>query len=240
MTTRIAFTEDQFAPLVATLGDGEEAAVVVATSLVEAAATTVATAASAENVTLLAQAVTPVPEGAYLERGPMGLAISSAGWAPAFRAAVAKNQIPVFMHTHPGGVAEFSTYDDQVDCELAIAARAFGAAYYAAVVIAGTPESPEVAARLYDLGDNFLSTAKVYLVVDAVRVTGSSLHLYLPPAADDVNDADEKLKPGEEKVSVFDRQIRMLGPEGNRTLKQVRAAIRHAGSCPAARVRRLP
>ena len=234
MTTRIAFTEDLFDLLIGTLRDEDETATVVATSLVECAVPTVVTATTDQSVTLLAQIATPVPEAAYLERGPRGLAISSAGWVPAFRGAVAKNQIPVFVHTHPGGAAEFSAFDDRVDRDLAIAARAFGAVYYAAVVIAGTPESPEVAARLYDLGDSFLSTAPMYLVVDAVRVTGPGLHLYLPPAGEDVNDADGKLEDGQDKVSVFDRQIRMLGPEGDRTLKQVRAAIVGAGGTGSA------
>jgi molybdopterin/thiamine biosynthesis adenylyltransferase/proteasome lid subunit RPN8/RPN11 len=221
MSTRIAFTEGQFTPLVAALGDGDETAAVVATSLLEAAATTVVTT----TITLLAQVITPVPEGAYLERGPMGLSISSTGWVTAFRAAIAKDQVPVFVHTHPNGLAEFSKYDDQVDCDLAIAARSFGAPYYAAVVIAGTPENPEVTARLYDLGDTFTPDAPEYTVVDAVRITGSGLHLYLPPVVDD---------QGEEELSVFDRQIRMLGPEGDRTLKQVRAAIIGAGGTGSA------
>ena len=230
MSTRIAFTEDQFKPLVAALSDRDETAVVVATSRVEAATTTSVTPTAAETITLLAQVITHVPEGAYVERGPAGLSISSAGWVPALRAAVAKEQIPVFVHTHPRGLAEFSEYDDQVNCELAIASRTFGAPYYAAIVIAGTPENPEVTARLYDLGDGFTTTALEHTAVDAVRVTGSGLRLYLPPISDP-HDGDDQ---AEEKRSMFDRQIRMLGPEGDRTLKQVRAAIIGAGGTGSA------
>jgi molybdopterin/thiamine biosynthesis adenylyltransferase len=226
MSTRLAFTEDQFKPLVAALGDGDETAAVVAASVVEAATTTVVTTTTAENITLLAQAISPVPGAAYIEQGPMGLSISSTGWVPAFRTAISKKLIPVFVHTHPSGLSEFSEYDDQVDRDLATAARAFGAPYYAAVVIAGTPENPDVTARLYDLGDTFTPNAPDYTVVDAVRVTGSGLNLFLPPT-DSHGDGDGDAKG--ETVSAFDRQIRMLGPEGNRTLKQVRAAIVGAG-----------
>lgn len=245
MSTRIAFTEDQFTSLVASLGAGYETAAVVATSLLGAAATTVdMTAAVAqtpkttEPITLIAQAITPVPEDAYVERGPMGLSISSSGWVPAFRAAIANDQVPVFVHTHPLGLPEFSTYDDQVDADLAIAARAFGAVYYAALVIAGTPDATQVAARLYDLGEGFDARAPEFVVVDAVRVAGAGLHLYLPPAgAMESGDlADEEL------LSVFDRQIRMLGPDGNRTLKHVRAAViggGGTGSAVAVQVARL-
>lgn len=235
MSTRIAFTEDQFTPLVAALDARDETAVVVATSLVGAAATTVDTVTEIPKVdgsiTLLAQTATPVPDGAYLERGPMGLSISSSGWVPAFRAAAASNQAPVFVHTHPGGLAEFSTCDDKVDIDLAISARAFGAPYYAAIVIAGLPDAPQVAARLYDLGETFDAQAPKFVVVDAVRVAGAGLHLYLPPVAD-AEDPDGEAS--EEQLSVFDRQIRMLGPNGNRTLKHVRAAIIGGGGTGSA------
>lgn len=240
MSTRIAFTEDQFALLVAGLGTSDETAVVVATSLVEAATTTVNAASAGttkadQSITLLAQTITAVPEGAYVERGPIGLSISSSGWVPPFRAAVANNQVPVFVHTHPHGLPEFSTYDDQVDIDLAISARAFGAKYYAAIVLAGSPEAPNVAARLYDLGEAFNSRAPDSVVIDAVRVAGAGLHLHLPPAADGEGSTLDRL-------SVFDRQIRMLGPDGNRTLKHVRAAIigvGGTGSAVAVQVARL-
>lgn len=237
MSTRIAFTEDQFTPLASSLGAGDETAAVVATSLVGAVATTVDTSVAgagipkaAGSITLLVQTVTPVPEGAYVDRGPMGLSISSSGWVPAFRAAVAHDQVPMFVHTHPRGLPEFSTYDDQVDVELALAARAFGAPYYAAIVVAGSPDVPQVAARLYDLGETFDAQAPQFVTVDAVRVAGAGLRLYLPPA-----DAEESGDlANEEQLSVFDRQIRMLGPDGNRTLKHVRAAVIGGGGTGSA------
>lgn len=232
MSTRIAFTEEQFTSLVAALGARDETAAVVATSLVEAAATTVNatsvnTVAVDRSITLLAQTVTSVPEGAYVERGPMGLSISSSGWVPSFRAAVANNQVPVFVHTHPHGLPKFSDYDDQVDDDLAISARAFGAKYYAAIVLAGTMDAPTVAARLYDLGESFNAPAPEFVVIDAVRVAGAGLRLYLPPAPA----SDE---PTEGHLSVFDRQVRMLGPEGNRTLEHIRATIIGSGGTGSA------
>lgn len=238
MSTRIAFTEDQFSPLVSSLGAGDETAAVVATSLVRVAPTAVDAANVAGGgipkvagpITLLAQAITLVADDAYVERGPAGLSISSTGWVPAFREAVANDQVPVFVHTHPCGLPEFSANDDLVDTDLAIAARAFGAPYYAAVVVAGSPDAPQVAARLCDLGQTFDAAAPQFVVVDAVRVVGAGLRLYLPPVeADESRDLAD-----EEQLSVFDRQIRMLGPDGNRTLTHVRAAIVGGGGTGSA------
>ncbi|MFT4082842.1 MAG: ThiF family adenylyltransferase [Nocardioides sp.] len=144
---------------------------------------------------------------------------------------MSNDQVPVFVHTHPRGLPEFSTYDDQVDIDLAIAARAFGAPYYAAIVIAGTPDAPRIAGRLYDLGETFDAQAPDFVVVDAVRVAGAGLHLYLPPAADGEEPGDQA---SEEQLSVFDRQIRMLGPDGNRTLKHVRPAVIGGGDTGSA------
>lgn len=223
MSTRIALTEGQFQPLVDALGDGDETAAVVATSIVEDAT---ATAATTRNLTLLAQTVTPVPENAYVERTPMGLSIASTGWVPPFRAAIAASQAPVFVHTHPNGRAEFSEYDDRVDRDLATAAAAFGAPYYAAIVIAGTPGAPAVAARIYALGDQFAPDDPQFTVIDAVRIVGSSVQLYLPPTDGEGH--------GAETQTVFDRQIRMLGAEGDRTLKQIRAVIVGAGGTGSA------
>ena len=243
MSTRIAFTEAQFSPLVTALAARDETAVIVAASVVEAATTTVDYLAVGKckstvgaNVTLLAQTITPVSSDAYVARDPFGLSILSKGWVPAFRAAIENNQIPVFLHTHPAGQPEFSEYDGQVDRDLAAAARAFGAKYYAAMVIAGAPGYPEVVARLYYLNHGFNEQAPEFAIIDAVRVVGGGLHLYLPSPSD----ADES-SPNE-RPSVFDRQIRMLGPKGNRTLKQVRAAIigcGGTGSAVAIQVARL-
>ena len=239
MSTRMAFTEDQFNLLVDSLHAPCETAMVVAASLVEPATTpnitAIGTTQVEKSITLLAQTVTAVAEDAYILRGPLALSISSSGWVPPFRAAAANDQVPIFLHTHPRGLPEFSIDDDEVDVVLAASARAFGSRYYAAIVLAGSPDDPKVSARLYDLGDDFNAPTPEFVVIDAVRVGGAGLRLFLPPPV-----AGEETS--EEQSSAFDRQIRMLGAEGNRTLKRVRAAIiggGGTGSAVAVQVARL-
>lgn len=223
MHTRIALTEDQFNELANALDHGDETAGVVATSLMEAAAT------EAPAVTLLARDITWVPEDAYLERTQMGLSISSTGWVPAFRTAIKTGSIPVFIHTHPHGRAMFSEYDDIVDQNLAYAARNFGALYYASIVIAGAADNTTVTARIAELTGE---TPIAFHPVDAVRVVGAGIQLLLPPVDDDAPVEDD----------AFDRQIRMLGEDGQRTLRTLRVAVIGAGgtgSAVAVQVTRL-
>jgi molybdopterin/thiamine biosynthesis adenylyltransferase len=234
-TTRIALSEEQFAALVETLEATDETAAMVAATLVP-----VATGAlRAGPVTLLARVLTWVPEHAYLERHALGLSIASTGWVPAFRAAIKDACVPVFVHTHPRGEAAFSAHDDIVDASLAAAARDLGAMAYASLVVAGCSDAPAVIARLRlfdDLhtrpdqdGDG--EVAAEFDTVDAVRVAGQALQL-MPPIDDD-EAADTATSDGD-SGDAFDRQVRILGRGGQRTLAAVNAAVIGAGGTGSA------
>jgi molybdopterin/thiamine biosynthesis adenylyltransferase len=204
-------------------------------------------------LTLLATNMTWVPEDAYLDRTGFGLSIRSTGWVPAFRKAIRAGQVPVFVHTHPSGRAAFSKWDDQVDQHLAASARDLGAPAYASIVVAGTPAAPAVLARICRIDTGGPAPACdseiEFCTVDAVRVAGASLRLFLPPQiapTDMVNLDDpkalENLNVGDGQpvsdapiaASVFDRQIRMLGPEGQRTLGTLNVAVIGAGGTGSA------
>ncbi|WP_322921658.1 ThiF family adenylyltransferase [Nocardioides renjunii] len=227
-----------FAELTATLDLHVETAAVLTTSAT--------TAASTNAVALLGQALTWVPDGAYLERHGFGLSIASAGWVPAFRSAIKNDQVPVFIHTHPGGLAFFSSYDDDVDAALAAAARDLGASAYASVVVAGSSEAPAVVARACtfdspqtdDRADNSLLVQ--FHEVEAVRVAGPTLRLMVPPEPHATDTGRSYGNDGGagaddlEEVGAFDRQVRMLGADGQRMLAATNVAIIGAGGTGSA------
>ncbi len=260
--TRIALSEAHFMELIALLDLPVETAAVLAATIVPATPVGTGPIPTADHgtsypsevhtsgsVTLLAQTLTLVPEGAYLNRSGFGLSIASHGWVPAFRAAIKNSQVPVFVHTHPGGIAFFSDYDDKVDAELAAAARDLGAPAYASMVVAGRSEGSAVTARLQTFDPNppiSVSTASTIQLrpVDAVRVSGSKLRLMLPPVSerDDggVGGGQEQRAEvaghckRQDSGDVFDRQMRMLGADGQRTLAQINVAIVGAGGTGSA------
>ncbi|MEJ7634108.1 ThiF family adenylyltransferase [Aeromicrobium sp.] len=226
---RIALSEEHFADLVGGLNLTVETAAVVAATLVTASPATGA------KYSLLGQTTTRVPDDAYLKQTDVGLAIASSGWVPAFRAAIKNGQIPVFVHTHPAGKAFFSTYDDVVDAELAAAARDFGAPAYASMVVAGRSDAPVVTARACIFAGGRSPSASSDAVhlhpVEALRVAGTSLRIMLPPNPNgDENDRDDSAAAH----GAFDRQVRMLGEEGQRTLGAINVAIVGTGGTGSA------
>jgi molybdopterin/thiamine biosynthesis adenylyltransferase len=227
-------SEEHFAAFTQMLDATEETAAVAAATRVPASGTILRDAP----VTLLVRTLNWVPKNAYLERHAFGMSIVSTGWGTA----ISDRCTPVFVHTHPRGKAEFSTYDDVVDASLAAVARDLGASAYASVVIAGSSDTPTVKARMC-LFDEFAArarqaeggddkTAPEFVVVDAVRVAGQSLQLMLPP---DYADTDDHVaRTDADGIDTFDRQIRMLGRTGQRTLAAVNAAVIGAGGTGSA------
>lgn len=283
MSTRIALTADHFGELLTAVDAVEESAAVIAATLVpgdsaaqvpdRAHEKVTAPGARSEDphpdrraLTLLARTVTWVPEDSYLDRTALGLSIASTGWVPALRAAIKSGAVPVFVHTHPGGNADFSSWDDLVDDALATAAHDFGAPAYASMVVAGRSDAPVLNARLCvfnPTGDATDSDPQgsegqpaatpEFTTIDAVRVAGSALHLLLPPeradshgdrepvagmAVTDLVDDDIDVATRDREAALvadpFDRQVRMLGPEGQRTLGAVNAAVIGVGGTGSA------
>jgi hypothetical protein len=291
MPTRLALTDDQFDQFARVLDADQETAAIIAATLVDdlrpggvepavkpvvelmAVSTGEPHANHADgsaddmskdltSTTLLARTITWVPDEGYLRRSGVGLSIASTGWVPAFRAAVSDQLVPVFVHTHPAGHAEFSRWDDEVDASLATAARQFGALAYASVVFAGRSAAPAVVARLCvfavprdqsgdddsaldphaseETSDGRRSADEPeaeFVEVAAVRVAGSALRLLLPPvhafAADDAVSRPRVAGDGPD-AGTFDRQVRMLGEDGQRTLHAVRAAVIGTGGTGSA------
>lgn len=159
--------------------------------------------------TLLLGPIDWVDDAAYQRREPLRLEVRSHGWAPQMIDIAKGGNVPVFVHTHPGGKAFFSGADDLVDHTIAQEIqRITGCSEVASVVIGGTPQQPAIAMRRIHRGA--LGNPEV------VRVVGPNFRLYLPSGS-----ATES--------SIFDRQDRVYGPEGRRVLNELTLGIVGAG-----------
>jgi molybdopterin/thiamine biosynthesis adenylyltransferase len=178
-------------------------------------------------VAYLGRRLTWASPDSYLERQAYGLELGSAGWVPATRAALAEGSIPVFIHTHPRGRPEFSERDDGVDASLRAALPAMGGSgVYVALLVAGTSEAPTAAARVYEPAD------PRPVVVDKIRISGDGIALITRPS---VGAAGVTARQEE----TFDRQIRMFGPAGQRTLGALHVAVVGAGGTGSATAEQL-
>ena len=93
------------------------------------------------NIRLLGRELHWVPEDAYQSRSATALSISSHGYVPALAAAETDRAVPIWVHTHPGGMAipEPSRDDRVVDGELSDLFRLrSGSPLYGAMIVSRT------------------------------------------------------------------------------------------------------
>lgn len=168
-------------------------------------------------VTVLGRGITWAADEHYLDRSETGLRLGSAGWVPAFRRAAAAGDLALFVHTHPGGRAEFSRRDDEVDRQLAEASKRLGAAGpYGAILVSGNSDTGQVTGRLY------LDEGAGPVAVSRVRICGDNLELTRPGGPEPTVDA------------AFDRQIRLFGAEGQQLLRDLHVGVVGCGGTGSA------
>jgi len=198
--TTLAVAEAMWAELQNWLQEPDEVAGVMTVRVID----------DADGITLLARRLERAPASAYLDRRRDGLSLRSSGWVPAVRQAGGDASMAIFVHTHPGGRAEFSASDDQVDVDLWQPFVALsGAALYGSLVMAGGDGAP--AAGRVKRPDGSVRP------IDAIRVVGERLTVHLlggPDAA---------------FSEVHDRQLRAFGARGQQVLGSLRVGIVGAG-----------
>jgi molybdopterin/thiamine biosynthesis adenylyltransferase len=205
MTITLAVSAALAEELNAALADRREVAGVLAARVVD----------GPDGRALLGRSIVWAPPDAYLDRRDDGLALGSTGWVPAARAALAEGSTPVFVHTHPGGRAEFSARDDRVDHALRATFTALGGDPYASLVLAGDPSRPAATARV-DVAGALEPVAKIRIVGDRLRILSG-------PTGDPAAEAE-----------VFDRQIRVFGAAGQQVLTALHVAVVGAGGTGSA------
>jgi molybdopterin/thiamine biosynthesis adenylyltransferase len=195
----LAIPEPTWAELRAWVDDSDEVAGVLVARVID----------DENGTTILARQLHRAPRSTYIERRPDGLALRSTGWVPAVRDAGRDGSMALFVHTHPDGPNEFSSYDDIVDEELEGPFCALsGLPLYGALLISGGA-GPAIA--------RLRRPNSPPEVVETIRVVGERL-MMVPPAADGIGVGE-----------VHDRQLRALGAAGQRVLRSLRVGIVGAG-----------
>jgi molybdopterin/thiamine biosynthesis adenylyltransferase len=208
MSVTLAITGDCAGRLFGALSDPDETAWVLSARLAN------------DGALLLGRALSDVPNECYLERGPRRLEITSLGFVPAFRAAQRDGCIPVFVHTHPGGVPRASAADAGVDAALSEFARARELSGYAALIVGGTAETPTFT--------GYIATSAGRREITRLRVAGRDLRVLL---AHDLTRATP--------APIFDRQVRAFGADGQRLLSALRVGVVGAGGTGSPTVEQL-
>jgi molybdopterin/thiamine biosynthesis adenylyltransferase len=162
---------------------------------------------------LLVREVIPVKEEHYLKRAPLQLSICSDSYVPVAKRAKELKLSVLFVHSHPGGLNDFSLQDDKEEPRLMeFFNRRIPECIHGAVVI-NDPSS--VIARV---------TQKSGITrVFRVRVIGRKFRFF---------DALEDGQPAVPKF--FDRQVRAFGPDIQRLLGRLHLGIVGAGGTGSA------
>lgn len=211
MRATLAMTAATHAALAAALADPHETAGVLSCQLVD----------QGHELTLLARTLTWAGDDDYITRERHSLELGSPGWVPAFRSAAVAADLALFVHTHPGEHARFSRYDDTVDEQLRAASQNIGMpGPYGALLVAGHPDSPTFAARLYLDDDRLVELTRIRVVDDRLTVPPAHTTESTPSA----DDADE----------TFDRQIRLFGNAGQDLLRDLHVGVVGAGGTGSA------
>jgi molybdopterin/thiamine biosynthesis adenylyltransferase len=168
---------------------------------------------------LLARSVVWVPDDAYLRRESAALEIKSEGYVPALKQAANDDGVAIFFHTHPGADPAPSKYDRKVDRQLhPLFQLRTGRDIYASLILGGRSDVPQFSGRVFH-GDQEATLARV-------RIAGTTLSMLFRSNAT-------------VSESLYDRQIRAFGNDGQAVLQGLRVGVVGAGGTGSAVVEQL-
>lgn len=178
---------------------------------------------SSGSQTLIARELFPVGDEFYISRTRNRLEIASQGWVPAFGAAASDGSVPVFVHTHPGGEANASSFDATVDGQLAdVAAVRTPSGVYASLVLGGESTQPAFTGRLRRSDSSWTTFSHLRVAGSQIHVLGTSNSDGSPPV-----------------LPAFDRQVRAFGADGQGLLQLLRVGVVGAGGTGSAVIEQL-
>jgi proteasome lid subunit RPN8/RPN11 len=161
---------------------------------------------------LLVREVVPVERAHYLVREPQRLSIDSQAYANAAKRADADGSSVVFVHSHPGGVGEFSPQDDREEPKLMafLDARVPGRLHGSLVVASRS----DLRGRVWVRGG--------WADIARIRVLGNRFQFH-----DQVGEA----RP---LPQFYDRQVRAFGEDVQRLLQALHIGVVGAGGTGSA------
>lgn len=204
MTTTLALTDRLWKELAETLEERRETAGFILAG----------SAADSDDLSLFGRSVHWIAEDDYLEREPNMLTIGSEAIVAALKAAALDGSMAIFFHSHPGGSAAPSRYDDEVDRQLHEPAQIrTGQEIYASLILGGSVGAERFSGRVFD--------GKSAMSIDRLRIVGSHLRIL----------ATEKVEPD---LGRFDRQVRAFGVAGQQMLAEMHVGVVGAGGTGSA------
>lgn len=178
----------------------------------------------ADRPTLTVSRVIWIPKEHYVARSEVGLRIRSQGWMPALKNAATAHLHAIFFHTHPGGRADPSEDDEEVQRRFANSVRnRTGQGVYASLILGGRSTQAEFTGRV-------VSSEGSIVGISRLRVVGKTLKLLRARDA-----------AGEDGIEdpIHERQVLAFGTAGQRLLADMRVGVVGVGGTGSAVVEQL-
>lgn len=153
----------------------------------------------------------PIVRSDVVETSPVHITWATDNLMHLFGEAAREGWIPAIVHTHPGGVAEFSDQDNRNEAELARSAHLKGTQGLISIVING---DGLMAARMWTTRDRFEPISRILHSGSRISLTSAEGNIAIP--------------------EFLDRQQRLFGDTANRTLSNLRIGVVGGGGTGSA------
>ena len=168
---------------------------------------------------ILARKIQWLPEDAYLKRTEDSLSIASDGYVPFLAEAEKIGATPIWLHTHPGinSIPKPSKYDKEVDRKISdLFQLRSNSPYYGTLIFSPRENSVAFTGYIEEYNGPRSSIEKMFSIGDRFRLI----------SAFDV--------PSSVIPPIFDRNVRALGGDVQRTLSNLKIAVVGCGGTGSA------